>query len=63
MLDAFRGEDWDYVYDGGGEGAGKDSKGRGTTANRFAYLGNGFSTRELDPQADSTWYLDVEGVL
>ncbi|KAI5923316.1 hypothetical protein F4810DRAFT_669760 [Camillea tinctor] len=60
MLEMFRGEDWDYVYDGEEKGKGKE-KGKG--GNRFAYLGNGFSTRELDPNADSTWYLDVEGVL
>lgn len=46
MLEKFRGEDWEYVYD--------NSK-----QNRFAYLGNGFSTKELDPKGDSTWYLDA----
>jgi hypothetical protein len=45
MLERFRGEDWEYVYEGGGR-------------NRFAYLGNGFSTKELTPGVDSTWYLD-----
>ena len=48
MLERFRGEDWDYAYDDAAAG------------NRFAYLGNGFSVRELDPTADSTWYLDEE---
>ncbi|KAJ3949097.1 uncharacterized protein N0V96_000209 [Colletotrichum fioriniae] len=43
MLENFRGEDWDYVY---------EKKG-----NRFAYLGNGLSTKELDG-SDSTWYLN-----
>ncbi|KAK2603294.1 hypothetical protein N8I77_009760 [Diaporthe amygdali] len=43
MLNHFRGEDWDYVY---------EKKG-----NRFTYLGNGLSTIELDG-SDSTWYLD-----
>ncbi|KAI5861733.1 FAD/NAD(P)-binding domain-containing protein [Durotheca rogersii] len=46
MLERFRGEDWEYTYDG--------------SENRFAYLGNGFSTRELDPCADPTWYLEEE---
>ncbi|KAI2619355.1 FAD/NAD(P)-binding domain-containing protein [Hypomontagnella submonticulosa] len=45
MLERFRAEDWDYVYDGG-------------SGNRFEYLGNGFSTRELDPEGDPAWYLD-----
>ncbi|KAK3301009.1 uncharacterized protein B0H64DRAFT_414697 [Chaetomium fimeti] len=27
----------------------------------FAYLGNGFSTKELDPRGDTAWYLDGEG--
>ncbi|KAK8042096.1 hypothetical protein PG993_006619 [Apiospora rasikravindrae] len=45
MLEQVRGEDWDYVYDT-------------PSGNRFAYLGNGFSTKELDPEFDSTWYLD-----
>ncbi|KAK3329566.1 hypothetical protein B0H66DRAFT_610478 [Apodospora peruviana] len=44
MLEHFRGEDWDYVYDNTGQ-------------NRFAYLGNGYSTKELDPAGDTTWYL------
>lgn len=42
MLEEFRGEDFDYVR---------------RTKNRFSYLGNGFSTREM-PGADQTWYLD-----
>ncbi|KAK7923108.1 dimethylaniline monooxygenase [Apiospora marii] len=45
MLEQVRGEDWDYVYDS-------------PSQNRFAYLGNGFSTKELDPEFDSTWYLN-----
>ncbi|KAI1849250.1 hypothetical protein JX266_005211 [Neoarthrinium moseri] len=45
MLEHFRGEDWDYTYEQASQ-------------NRFAYLGNGFSTKELDPTFDSTWYLD-----
>lgn len=45
MLEEFRGEDWEYVYREGGEG------------NRFAYLGNGFSVKELDG-GDTAWYLD-----
>ncbi|GAB1310989.1 Sterigmatocystin biosynthesis monooxygenase stcW [Madurella fahalii] len=45
MLEKFRGEDWDYVYEGG-------------RRNRFAYLGNGFSQKELTRGFDSTWYLD-----
>jgi hypothetical protein len=45
MLEKFRGEDWEYGYDN-------------VKRNRFAYLGNGFSTKELDPKVDSTWYLD-----
>ncbi|OIW35313.1 FAD/NAD(P)-binding domain-containing protein [Coniochaeta ligniaria NRRL 30616] len=46
MLERFRGEDWEYVYDNDRQ-------------NRFEYLGNGFSTKELDPSVDSTWYLDA----
>lgn len=42
MLEESRGEDFDYVK---------------STKNRFAYLGNGFSTREM-LGADQTWYLD-----
>ncbi|KAH8675791.1 hypothetical protein BX600DRAFT_432344 [Xylariales sp. PMI_506] len=47
MLEQFRGEDWEYVYETSAQ-------------NRFSYLGNGFSTKELDPNVDSTWYLDEE---
>ncbi|KAK4217664.1 hypothetical protein QBC37DRAFT_39521 [Rhypophila decipiens] len=46
MLESFRGEDWDYVYDNAAQ-------------NRFAYLGNGYSSKELDPDGDATWYLDA----
>ncbi|KAK0618273.1 hypothetical protein B0T17DRAFT_331851 [Bombardia bombarda] len=48
MLQRFRGEDWEYVYDNAGGGQ-----------NRFAYLGNGYSTRELEKGGDTTWYLDA----
>ncbi|KAK0731824.1 hypothetical protein B0H67DRAFT_477287 [Lasiosphaeris hirsuta] len=50
MLERFRGEDWEYVYDGAKQ-------------NRFAYLGNGYSTKEIDPDVDSTWYLDSSAVV
>jgi len=50
MLERFRGEDWEYVY-------------FGAKKNRFAYLGNGFSTKELDPIVDSTWYLDAPAIV
>jgi hypothetical protein len=50
MLEKFRGEDWEYSYDNAKQ-------------NRFAYLGNGFSTKELDPKGDSTWYLDAPATL
>ncbi|KAK4145439.1 putative sterigmatocystin biosynthesis monooxygenase stcW [Dichotomopilus funicola] len=50
MLEGFRGEDWEYTYVGEGQGIGRK--------NRFAYLGNGFSTKELGPAANTTWYLD-----
>jgi hypothetical protein len=50
MLERFRGEDFEFVYDGPAE-------------NRFHYLGNGFSTKELEEGADSTWYLDEEKVV
>lgn len=49
MLEGFRGEDWEWRHLGG--------NGRGGKANRFAYLGNGFSTREMEG-GDQTWYLD-----
>ncbi|OTB07611.1 hypothetical protein M426DRAFT_317915 [Hypoxylon sp. CI-4A] len=47
MLDSFRAEDWDFVYDDPAQ-------------NRFGFLGNGFSVRELDPHGDAAWYLDEE---
>ncbi|XDG06882.1 hypothetical protein ABKA04_006497 [Annulohypoxylon sp. FPYF3050] len=47
MLEQFRGEDWEYVYDC-------------PARNRFWYLGNGFSTRELSKEGDQTWYLEEE---
>lgn len=43
MLEKFRGEDWEYVYR--------------SYRNRFAYLGNGFSTNEVFG-TNPTWYLD-----
>jgi len=46
-LERFRGEDWEYVYDDDAAG------------NRFAYLGNGLATTDLDPAADKAWYLDL----
>ncbi|KIH86704.1 flavin-binding protein monooxygenase [Sporothrix brasiliensis 5110] len=54
MLETFRGEDYGYVYetDDSRDGAAVSSR------NRFRYLGNGFSTKELDEEADPTWYLD-----
>lgn len=42
MVERFRGEDFEYVYDEG---------------KRFGYLGNGFSTKELEAGEDKTWYL------
>ncbi|CAK7228412.1 hypothetical protein SBRCBS47491_006896 [Sporothrix bragantina] len=51
MLETFRGEDFEYVYEADGSGA-------VSRRNRFHYLGNGFSTKELDPDGDPTWYLD-----
>ncbi len=48
MLEQFRGEDWEYVYE---------------KANRFWYLGNGFSTKELDDGGDKTWYLNAPDAL
>jgi hypothetical protein len=44
MLERFRGEDWVYGYES-------------PKANRFRYLGNGYSTKELSGE-DSTWYLN-----
>lgn len=54
MLETFRGEDYEYVYnaDESRDGTAVSSR------NRFRYLGNGFSTKELDEGADPTWYLD-----
>jgi hypothetical protein len=46
MLEKFRGEDFEYVYEGG---------------KRFGYLGNGFSTKELEEGGDKTWYLGTLG--
>lgn len=48
-LESFRAEDYEIAYDVAGEGS---------RQNRFLYLGNGFSTRELGEGADMTWYLD-----
>lgn len=45
MLERFRGEDFEYGY---------------VSGNRFEYLGNGFSTKELG-DSDSTWYLGKLG--
>jgi hypothetical protein len=45
MLEMFRGEDFEYVYERG----------------RFGYLGNGFSTKELEGGEDKTWYLGTLG--
>ena len=49
-LENVRGEDWEYTYDN-------------PKQNRFAYLGNGFSTKELDPKGDPTWYLDASTII
>ncbi|KAL1864437.1 hypothetical protein Daus18300_007669 [Diaporthe australafricana] len=57
MMEGFRGEDFEYIYDRGEEVARKGKQ------NRFAYLGNGFSVRELDQEFDSTWYLDESAVV
>ncbi|KAJ4176313.1 hypothetical protein NW755_014487 [Fusarium falciforme] len=43
MLEGFRGEDWEYTW-------------RNKT-NRFQFLGNGFSIKELGDE-DATWYLN-----
>lgn len=56
MLEGFRGEDFEYVYDC------EVATGNGKQ-NRFSYLGNGFSVRELDQTFDSTWYLDESAVV
>lgn len=42
MMENPRGEDYDYTY---------------FSSNRFAYLGNGYGTKELGV-GDPTWYLD-----
>jgi hypothetical protein len=42
MLESPRWEDFEWRVSGG---------------NRFAYLGNGFSTREGEGEEDSTWYM------
>ncbi|CAG8984286.1 hypothetical protein HYALB_00010711 [Hymenoscyphus albidus] len=47
MLEKFRGEDFEFVY---------ATKGNAKKGNRFGYLGNGFSVRELGG-GDKTWYL------
>lgn len=57
MLESLRGEDFEYVYDSEAGAAGKGRQ------NRFSYLGNGFSVRELDQSFDSTWYLDESAVI
>lgn len=57
MMEGFRGEDFEYVYDREEEAARKGKQ------NRFAYLGNGFSVKELDQGFDSTWYLDESAVV
>ena len=50
-----RWEDWEYVY-------------ASPSGNRFAYFGNGWTTKELDPKSDLTTYLrlpeqvDLRGV-
>lgn len=38
-----RWEDFDITYEG----------------NRFAYLGNGYTAAELDPEGNAVWYFDV----
>lgn len=45
MLREFRGEDWEWEYLGGGD-AGEAGKRR--RVNRFGYLGNGLTGREVD---------------
>lgn len=55
MLETFRGEDYEYVYD---VGESQDGTTAVSSRNRFRYLGNGFSTREFDDEADATWYLN-----
>lgn len=67
MLERFRGEDWEYDYLPSGGEAETEDEGDGVKRrkgrNRFAYLGNGFSTKELDPASDSTWYLDEDAIV
>lgn len=46
MLEGFRGEDFEFVYERRGKRGG----------NRFGWLGNGFSVRELGG-GDKSWYL------
>ncbi|KAN0095510.1 FAD/NAD(P)-binding domain containing protein [Hyaloscypha variabilis] len=46
MLERFRGEDFEFTYEDG---------------QRFGYLGNGFSTKELAGGGDPTWYLGTLG--
>ncbi|KAI1767598.1 FAD/NAD(P)-binding domain-containing protein [Hypoxylon sp. FL1150] len=60
MLERFRGEDWEYAYDGYDDDDDGNGNGKNPTGNRFYYLGNGFATKELDPEANPTWYLDGE---
>lgn len=43
MLDRPRYEDYEIRY---------------RTENRFQFMGNGYTQRELDPQADPVWYFD-----
>ncbi|OAA68498.1 flavin-binding monooxygenase [Niveomyces insectorum RCEF 264] len=68
MLETFRGEDFEYVYDGPAEDTTSSSSSSSSSSpppppNRFRYLGNGFSTKELDPASDSTWYLDTPALV
>jgi hypothetical protein len=46
MIHEIRGEDFDVVYRG---------------ANRFEYMGNGFTEWELRPDSDLAWYVEVAG--
>lgn len=45
MLETFRAEDFEYVWDA-------------QRQNRFGYLGNGFSIKEVEEGWNSSWYLD-----
>lgn len=47
MLENVRMEDYEWTY------------GNGVGNNRFGYLGNGFSTREVGDGGDGSWYLDL----